>query len=438
MVRAFHAAGHRGLAGRRLQPHERGRRERPDLLASAGIDNHSYYLLAGRRLVRQRHAAPATRCRTGHPAVRSLVSWQPRALGRPDAASTASVSTWPRSSPAPPTAGSIRDPSLIAEISSLAGDRDLRLVAEAWDVAAYQLGRGFPGITWRQWNGKFRDDVRGFVKGDPGMVAALMTRLYGSDDLFPDGLRRLPALAERQLRDRPRRVLPLRSRLLRPQAQRGERPRQHRRHRRQPELELRLGGGRGRAGEVLALRRRQVRNFGCLLMLANGTPMFVAGDEFLHTQGGNNNPYNQDNETTWLDWTKLEANGDLLRFCAPDDRLPEGASVPGPLALLARRRALARDRRAGRPGPGEPGPGLVPRRPRHRGRRPLRDGQRGLGAGVVPVAEPGPWRRVADTSLPSPDDIVDPSAEPLVPGDRYAVGSRSVVVLLRRRVERPA
>ena len=55
---------------------------------------------------------------------------------------------------------------------------------------------------------------------------------------------------------------------------------------------------------MLALRRRQVKNFCCLLMLANGTPMFVAGDEFMHTQGGNNNPYNQDNETTWLDWER--------------------------------------------------------------------------------------------------------------------------------------
>lgn len=66
--------------------------------------------------------------------------------------------------------------------------------------------------------------------------------------------------------------------------------------------------------EVLALRRQQVKNFFCLLMLSNGTPMFCAGDEFLNTQGGNNNPYNQDNETTWLDWSKLEKNRDIFQF----------------------------------------------------------------------------------------------------------------------------
>ena len=65
---------------------------------------------------------------------------------------------------------------------------------------------------------------------------------------------------------------------------------------------------------MLALRRRQVKNFCCLLMLANGTPMFCAGDEFMNTQGGNNNPYNQDNETTWLDWDLLDQNRDVFRF----------------------------------------------------------------------------------------------------------------------------
>ena len=64
----------------------------------------------------------------------------------------------------------------------------------------------------------------------------------------------------------------------------------------------------------MALRKRQAKNFFCLLMLSNGIPMFAAGDEFLHTQGGNNNPYNQDNETTWLNWQRLHKNSDIFRF----------------------------------------------------------------------------------------------------------------------------
>lgn len=66
--------------------------------------------------------------------------------------------------------------------------------------------------------------------------------------------------------------------------------------------------------EVARLRKQQVKNFCCLLFLANGTPMFRAGDEFMQTQAGNNNPYNQDNETAWLDWRRLHANADVFRF----------------------------------------------------------------------------------------------------------------------------
>ena len=80
------------------------------------------------------------------------------------------------------------DPALIADISAFAYSADVTLVAEAWDIGSNQLGRSFPGQVWRQWNGKFRDDLRAFVKGDRGKGPALMQRLYGSDDLFPDTL----------------------------------------------------------------------------------------------------------------------------------------------------------------------------------------------------------------------------------------------------------
>jgi glycogen operon protein len=73
-------------------------------------------------------------------------------------------------------------------------------------------------------------------------------------------------------------------------------------------------GDNGASAEVLALRRKQAKNFFCLLMLSNGIPMFRAGDEFLNTQLGNNNPYNQDNETSWLDWSQLETNRDIFLF----------------------------------------------------------------------------------------------------------------------------
>jgi isoamylase len=66
--------------------------------------------------------------------------------------------------------------------------------------------------------------------------------------------------------------------------------------------------------DVIKLRKQQIKNFCCLLLLANGTPMFRAGDEFMHTQQGNNNPYNQDNEVGWIDWSRLQPNADIRRF----------------------------------------------------------------------------------------------------------------------------
>jgi isoamylase len=202
--------------------------------------------------------------------------------------------------------------------SEIAADPKLgrvRFIAEPWDVAAYQLGRGFPGMTWQQWNGRFRDDIRRFVKSDRGMVPDLMRRLYGSDDLFPDA--------------RPDAYHPYQSvnyinshdgftlyDLVSYSQKNNWANGNGNRDGMDANYSWNCGweGDHGVPAEVLALRKKQVKNCCCLLLLSNGTPMFRAGDEFLHTQSGNNNPYNQDNETSWLDWSRLEANADIFRF----------------------------------------------------------------------------------------------------------------------------
>jgi isoamylase len=202
--------------------------------------------------------------------------------------------------------------------SEIAADPELgpvRLIAEPWDTAAYQLGRGFPGLTWLQWNGRFRDDIRCFVKGDPGMVPDLMRRLYGSDDLFPDS--RADAYHAYQsvnfvtshdgftLYD-----------LVSYERKRNWANGNDNRDGTDANYSWNCGqeGDESVSPAVRALRRKQVKNFCCLLFLSNGTPMFRAGDEFLNTQFGNNNPYNQDNEIGWLDWNQLRSNEDIFRF----------------------------------------------------------------------------------------------------------------------------
>ena len=184
---------------------------------------------------------------------------------------------------------------------------------------------------------------------------------------------------------------------------------------------------------VMDLRRRQIKNFFCLLMLANGTPMFCAGDEFMNTQKGNNNPYNQDNETTWLNWDLLERNGDMFRFFQHmiafrkahpsiarshywrDDILWYG--VGKHVDFSPHGQSLAYCLHGGR----------------------LNDGDiyvmiNGWQTDLlfhVEEGEPSEWRLVVDTSLPSPQDIADPCVEPVLSKLDYLVGGRSIVVLYR-------
>jgi isoamylase len=202
--------------------------------------------------------------------------------------------------------------------AEIAGDPELgklRLIAEPWDTGAYQLGRGFPGITWLQWNGRFRDDIRRFVKGDPGMVPDLMRRLYGSDDLFPDDLAHAYHAYQSVNFVTSHDGFTMYD-LAAYNTKRNWANGNNNQDGMDANYSWNCGceGDEGAPVELLALRRKQVKNFFCLLMLSNGIPMFRAGDEFLNTQFGNNNPYNQDNETGWLDWSQLEMNRDIFRF----------------------------------------------------------------------------------------------------------------------------
>ena len=202
--------------------------------------------------------------------------------------------------------------------SEIAADPELgllELIAEPWDVGGYQLGRGFPGTTWLQWNARYRDDIRRFVRGDAGMVPDLMRRIYGSDDLFPDtrehAYHAFQTVNYIDCHD---------GFTLYDLVSYNQKHNWKNGHDNQDGMDANYSwncgheGQEGAPAEVLELRRKHAKDFFCLLMLSNGIPMFRAGDEFLNTQFGNNNPYNQDNEIGWLDWSQLETNQDVFRF----------------------------------------------------------------------------------------------------------------------------
>lgn len=321
--------------------------------------------------------------------------------------------------------------------SEIAADPELgrmALIAEPWDVGGYQLGRGFPGTTWLQWNACFRDQVRRFVRGDGGMVPDLMRRIYGSDDLFPDcrehAYHAFQTVNYVDCHD---------GFTLYDLVSYNEKRNLKNGHGNQDGMDANYSwncgheGDEGASSEVLSLRRKQAKNFFCLLMLSNGIPMFRAGDEFLNTQFGNNNPYNQDNEISWLDWSQLEKNRDMFRFFK--SMIAFRKSHPS----LCRSRFWREDVSWYGVGPAVD---LSP------DSRSLAFCLHGASQGdddiyvminaywqelhfEVQEGKPQDWLRIVDTGLPTPGDF----SETGVPLQRsvYTVAPRSLVVLVRDR-----
>lgn len=205
----------------------------------------------------------------------------------------------------------LANPPLLEQIAEDPILRDVKLIAEAWDAGgAFQVGR-FPGRRWAEWNCHFRDDVRRFWRGDPGMTGAFATRLAGSSDLYQHGgespLNSINFVTSHDgftLND-------LVSYARKHNEANGEDNRDG--------LDENYSDNNGAEGptddpHIEAMRLRQIKNLVATLLLSRGVPMLLGGDEFRRTQAGNNNAYCQDNAVSWYDWTRAERNADLVRF----------------------------------------------------------------------------------------------------------------------------
>jgi len=423
MVEAFHAADIEVILDV-VYNHTTESDQNGPTYSFRGIDNSTYYALDPNDLSRYfNFSACGNDLRTSHPAVRrfvvdSLRYWASE-MGV-DGFRFDLASVFMRDD-----AGNLNyhDPAIISAISADATVAGLRLIAEPWQGefgGGYVLGRAFPGMTWQQWNGKFRDDVRHFVKGDNGLVSALMTRLQGSPDLFPDDLPHAcrPQQSVNFVTSHDGLCL--------------------------YDMVAYTNGGQaswncGWEGdadvppEVAALRKRQIKNFCCLLMLASGVPMLVAGDEFMNSQRGNDNPYNEDGEIVWLDWRRLDTNRDIFRFFKTmiafrkahpsigrstfwnDDVRWHGVSTSPDESYSSHTLAF------------------------------LLAGGRLQDCDIytmincywedldftIPKGQAHEWSRVVDTSRESPNDILEPGTQERLVSLRYRVRARSVVVLIR-------
>lgn len=187
----------------------------------------------------------------------------------------------------------------------------VKLIAEPWDIGpgGYQLG-GFPQ-NWAEWNDRFRDTVRQFWHGEPGMLPHLARCLHGSSDLFEHNGRRPSASINLITSHDGLTLMDLVSYNHRHNEANGENNRDG--HSANFSANYGVEGASDDA-QIRAMRRRQCRNLLATMFLAQGTPMLLSGDELGHSQRGNNNAYCQDNEITWLDWSAITPGSDLFEF----------------------------------------------------------------------------------------------------------------------------
>lgn len=317
---------------------------------------------------------------------------------------------------------------------------DTKIFAEAWDAAGlYQVGY-FPGYRWGEWNGRYRDTVRRFVKGDGGMIGKVASRIAGSADLY-QSRGHLPVNSVNFITCHDGFTL---NDLVSFNYKHNERNGETNRDGIDNNLSWNCGHeGPTKDAEVEALREKQIRNFVTILMVSQGVPMFVMGDEVRRTQRGNNNAYCQDNEISWFDWNLVERHPGLLRFWQRLIAFRKRHSV------IHRTRFFTGDHNA-------------------RGVRDLAwhgveldaptwndpesrslaftlggfDGDHDIHvmmnmhwepvSFVLPIIAGRTWHRAIDTALQVPDDIAEPNQEVAIDDLSYQLADRSVAVLVSK------
>ena len=185
------------------------------------------------------------------------------------------------------------------------------LIAEAWDATGlYQVG-DFPGFRWAEWNGRYRDLVRSFVRGDKGLIGELATRIAGNSDLYQHR-GRLPSNSVNFITCHDGFTL---HDLVSYDRKHNDANGEDNEDGHDDNRSWNCGvEGETEDAAVNALRQRQARNFVAILMLSQGVPMLLSGDEVLHSKRGNNNTYCQNNELSWLDWGRVTGDSGMLAF----------------------------------------------------------------------------------------------------------------------------
>ena len=436
MVKALHRAGIEVILDVVFNHTAEGDHEGPTL-SFRGVDNSTYYILEADRSRYANYTGTGNTLNANHPIVRRMIVDSLRYWVetmhvdgfRFDLASILARDASGQPLPNPPVLWDIESDPVLA---------GTKLIAEAWDAAGlYQVG-SFIGDSWKEWNGRFRDDVRSFFRGDEGTVGRLADRLLGSPEIYGHEEREAEQSVNFVTCHDGFTLNDLVSYNHKHNAANGEDNRDGANDNRSWNC-----GVEGPTDDpaVERLRKRQVKNFLTVALLSLGMPMILMGDEVRCTQGGNNNAYCQDNETSWFDWTRVVQHADIHRF----------------VTLLNERRLL-RDVEHERQrvslnqllrGANQAWHGVTLNHP------DWGDASHSLAFSAelqgeqlrfywflnayweplefelpaMDQAGGNPWRRWIDTALDAPHDIVPWQTALAVPGCTYQAEARSVVVL---------
>ena len=404
-----------------------------------GIDNSAYYVLEQDRSRYANYSGTGNTLNANHPIVRRMILDSLRYWVQEmhvDGFRFDLASILARDS----NGHVMANPPVLWDIESDPALAGTKMIAEAWDAAGlYQVG-SFVGDSWREWNGRFRDDVRSFFRGDPGSVSHFADRFVGSHQIYGHKEREAEMSVNFVTCHDGFTLNDLVSYNHKHNEANGEGNRDGENHNRSWNCGVE---GPTHIPEIERLRNRQVKNFFTVTLLSFGMPMFPMGDEFRRTQHGNNNAYAQDNEANWLDWSLLAKHQDVHRFVKllivrrlMRDIDPERRRMP--LADLIRRGTVIwHGVKLNQPDWSHDSHSIalsaeLSKESLHvyfifNGYREPLDFE-------LPLAGDGhygAWRRWIDTFREAPDDIVEWQTARFIVESTYRVGPRSMVVLWR-------
>jgi len=436
MVKALHQAGIEVILDVVFNHTAEGNHDGPTL-SFRGFDNLTYYILEQDRSRYANYSGTGNTLNANHPIVRRMILDSLRYWAKEmhvdgfrfDLAAILERGQSGQLLPNPPVLWDIEsDPELVGT----------KLIAEAWDAAGlYKVG-SFIGDSWKEWNGRFRDDVRSFFRGEKNSVGHFADRLLGSPAIYGHEEREAEQSVNFVTCHDGFTLNDLVSYDHKHNEANGEDNRDGANDNRS--WNCGIEGPTDDPG-VEKLRNRQVKNFLSVTMLAVGMPMLLMGDEVRRTQRGNNNAYCQDNETSWFDWTLLAKHADVHRFVTLLNarrslRDPEPERQRVSLNQLLRGVNLAwHGVKLNQPDWGESSHSLaftVEIRQEKLLFHVILNAYWQLLDFELPRLDSGrenPWRRWIDTALDSPRDIVDWKTAELVPSYAYRAESRSVVML---------